>query len=103
LFSFISLFGFDISYLLVISTAGRILNQSQHLNIQTPYWLGFVLQRPEQHRLHHAPNAYCNYGLIPLWDIIFGTFKNTREEVDLGFSEEAQTKFAEMLSFKKIS
>jgi len=24
-----------------------------HTNCRTPHWLGYVLQRPEMHRIHH--------------------------------------------------
>lgn len=27
-----------------------------HWNINTPYWLGFIFQRPESHRIHHQEN-----------------------------------------------
>ena len=49
----------------------------QHMNIRTPRWLGWVVMRPEQHGLHHARNVHAyNYGNVPLWDMLFGTYRN---------------------------
>jgi len=51
----------------------------QHGNIRTPRWLGYFIQRPEQHALHHQRDVHgYNYANFPLWDIIFGTFRNPR-------------------------
>jgi sterol desaturase/sphingolipid hydroxylase (fatty acid hydroxylase superfamily) len=56
----------------------------QHLNVRTPQWLGWIIQRPEAHSLHHARGIHAyNYGSFMLWDIVLGTFRNPR-----GFSEE---------------
>ncbi len=49
----------------------------QHANLRTPRWLGFVLQRPESHALHHQRGVHAwNYADLPLWDMLFGTFRN---------------------------
>ena len=26
----------------------------QHANVNTPHWLGYLIQRPESHNIHHA-------------------------------------------------
>jgi sterol desaturase/sphingolipid hydroxylase (fatty acid hydroxylase superfamily) len=50
-----------------------------HWNINTPYWLGFIVQRPESHCVHHQTGLhYYNYSDLPLWDMLFGTFHNPR-------------------------
>jgi sterol desaturase/sphingolipid hydroxylase (fatty acid hydroxylase superfamily) len=47
-----------------------------HLNVKTPRWIGYIIQRPEQHQVHHTRGVHAyNYGL-PIWDIVFGTFRN---------------------------
>lgn len=63
-----------------------------HWNIKTPYWLGFLIQRPESHCVHHRKGYHKNnYSDLPLWDMIFGTFENPREQVsDCGFSAERE-------------
>lgn len=49
----------------------------QHANIRTPRWLGYLIQRPESHAVHHGRGIHrYNYADLPLWDIIFGTFRN---------------------------
>jgi len=57
----------------------------QHLNVRTPRWLGYLIQRPEAHSVHHARGVHAyNYGNLPLWDLVFGTFRNPAS-----FSEQA--------------
>ena len=60
-----------------------------HWNVPTPYWLGFVIQRPESHCVHHQEGLHAyNYGDLPLWDMLFGTFRNPRhQEHRCGFGE----------------
>jgi len=60
-----------------------------HWNVRTPYWLGFVFQRPESHCVHHKTDHHAqNYGDLPLWDMLFGTFHNPREwDATCGFGE----------------
>ena len=49
----------------------------QHGNIKTPAWLGYFIQRPEAHAVHHERGVHhFNYANLPLWDIVFGTFRN---------------------------
>ncbi|MDO8697733.1 MAG: sterol desaturase family protein, partial [Pseudomonas sp.] len=49
----------------------------QHSNINTPRWLGYIVQRPESHCLHHEYQVHGrNYSDLPLWDMVFGTFAN---------------------------
>lgn len=51
----------------------------QHGNITTPVWLGYLIQRPEAHGIHHQRGVHgFNYANLPLWDIVFGTFRNPR-------------------------
>lgn len=51
----------------------------QHGNISTPVWLGYLIQRPEAHAIHHQRGIHgFNYANLPLWDIVFGTFRNPR-------------------------
>lgn len=70
-----------------------------HWNVATPYWLGFLIQRPESHCLHHARSRHdCNYADLPLWDILFGTFRNPRrDEAVCGFGERGERRVADML------
>src|SRR5690606_11728556 len=77
----------------------------QHSNIKTPVWLGYIVQRPESHTLHHAKGIHAyNYADLAIYDIIFGTFKNPKTyEHETGFYEGASGKLKEMLLFRDIS
>jgi len=49
----------------------------QHANLRTPRWIGWIVQRPESHALHHERGIHAwNYSDLPLWDFVFGTFRN---------------------------
>ncbi len=49
----------------------------QHLNVKTPRWLGYIVQRPESHSVHHERGVHAyNYADLPIVDILFGTFRN---------------------------
>jgi len=69
----------------------------QHWNVRTPAWLGYLIQRPEAHCHHHELNVHAyNYADLPLWDIVFGTFKNPASFVGkVGFA--ARASFTKML------
>jgi sterol desaturase/sphingolipid hydroxylase (fatty acid hydroxylase superfamily) len=71
----------------------------QHANIRTPTWLGYVIQRPEQHALHHQRGVHAwNYADLPLVDLLFGTWKNPRSvEAEAGFWDGASEKVGAML------
>jgi len=50
-----------------------------HWNVPTPHWLGYIIQRPESHCVHHESGLHAyNYGDLPLYDMLFGTFRNPR-------------------------
>jgi sterol desaturase/sphingolipid hydroxylase (fatty acid hydroxylase superfamily) len=70
-----------------------------HWNVRTPYWLGYIFQRPESHCVHHQEGLHAsNYGDLPLWDILFGTFHNPREwNARCGLGPEGEQRFGAML------
>jgi sterol desaturase/sphingolipid hydroxylase (fatty acid hydroxylase superfamily) len=69
-----------------------------HWNVATPRWLGFVFQRPEMHCVHHREGSHThNYGDLPIWDMLFGTFDNpARFDGQCGFGDK-EHRLAEML------
>lgn len=78
----------------------------QHANIRTPYWLGFLIQRPESHGIHHARGVHRdNYSDLPLWDILFGTFRNPRsvEGLQAGFYPGASSRLFDMLLGRDVT
>lgn len=77
----------------------------QHGNIRTPTWLGYLIQRPEAHALHHERGVHgFNYANLPLWDLVFGTFRNpARWQGTAGFYPGASRKTLRMLCGHDIS
>ncbi|KAF7786988.1 hypothetical protein PRUB_a3824 [Pseudoalteromonas rubra] len=74
-----------------------------HADLKTPYWLGFVLQRPEMHRVHHKYMHHKqNYGLA-IWDLLFGTFSNPKAYIrQVGFDETRENRVYDMLKTKDV-
>ncbi len=73
----------------------------QHANINTPRWLGYLVQRPESHNIHHGRGIHrYNYADLPVMDMIFGTFKNpdTIDGKQCGFYNGASSRIPEMLA-----
>jgi sterol desaturase/sphingolipid hydroxylase (fatty acid hydroxylase superfamily) len=77
----------------------------QHGNIRTPVWLGYFIQRPEAHCVHHERGIHAfNYANLPLWDLVFGTFRNPRAwEGTAGFYTGASSRTLDMLLGRDIS
>lgn len=77
----------------------------QHANVRTPKWLGYLIQRPESHALHHGRGVHAqNYCDLPLWDIVFGTFCNPAEFRDeVGFEPGASARLWDMMCGRDVS
>lgn len=75
-----------------------------HWNICTPHWIGFLIQRPESHRIHHKYRHHTqNYADIPLWDWLFGTFHNPEKSpARCGFDPAREQRVMEMLAFRDV-
>lgn len=90
---------------LIISVLATFPAMFQHTNVRTPRWVGYLVQRPESHSIHHQRGVHAfNYGDIPLFDMLFGTFRNPDKwQGSAGFFEGSTNKLGAMLAFKKIS
>lgn len=77
----------------------------QHANVRTPRWLGYFIQRPESHHLHHQRGRHrSNYSDLPLWDMVFGTFENPAEvEGEAGFWHGASSQLGGLLLGRDLS
>lgn len=78
----------------------------QHADLRTPRWLGWLVQRPESHAIHHARGVHAhNYADLPLWDIVFGTFRNGPDgpRPPLGFWHGASARLRDMLLFRDVA
>ena len=75
-----------------------------HANVRTPRWLRYFVQTPELHSIHHQFDFHaCNYSDIPIWDRIFGTYKDAVEFTPrCGFPAGAEQKLSEMLYFRDV-
>ncbi len=75
-----------------------------HANLKTPHWVGYVMQRPEHHSLHHEFGVHnYNFGDITWWDRLFGTFKDTHTfAARCGFREGSEQRLGDMLLFRDV-
>ena len=76
-----------------------------HLNLRTPHWLGFLIQRPESHRIHHQYRHHTqNFADLPLWDALFGTFRNPRTAPPrCGYDDWREDRFEDLLAFRDVN
>lgn len=98
------LVGLDPKAATVTIVITNFLGMFQHTNIKTPVWLGYIVQRPESHTIHHAKGIHAyNYSDLPIFDILFGTFRNPRSyEHETGFYQGASSRIKDMLLFKEV-
>jgi len=85
---------------------GFVLGVFPHANIKTPTWLGYVLQRPEMHALHHTRGVHgYNYGQLAFSDLLFGTWRNPKSfpEAPYGFWDGASSRIGAMLLGRDVS
>jgi len=77
----------------------------QHWNVHTPAWLGYLIQRPEAHCEHHRLGVHAwNYGDLPIWDILLGTFNNPRHfEGECGFASPHDRRLGAMLGLRDVN
>jgi sterol desaturase/sphingolipid hydroxylase (fatty acid hydroxylase superfamily) len=77
----------------------------QHFNIRTPRWLGWLIQRPESHAVHHRRGLHAwNYSDLPLWDLLMGTCRNPRTfQGDVGFEGPAALALGPLLVGRDVN
>lgn len=77
----------------------------QHWNVRTPHWLGYVIQRPESHCVHHRKGVHSyNFSDLPLWDFVFGTFRNPKQYLgECGFEGGADLRIGAMLALRDVN
>ena len=98
-------FGISAEAAMAIGIFVNFLSMFQHANLRTPRWLGYLIIRPESHAAHHERGVHAyNYCDLPLWDMLFGTFKNPpRWEGQAGFWDGASARIGPMLIGKDIA
>jgi sterol desaturase/sphingolipid hydroxylase (fatty acid hydroxylase superfamily) len=90
-----------------LSVFAAIAEAFYHMNIKTPQFIGYFLQRPEAHRCHHRMNKrehnVTNYSDIALWDMLGGTWENPAVmDEPTGFSGNREEKRMDMLRFRDV-
>ncbi len=77
----------------------------QHWNVNTPRWLGYLIQRPEAHCEHHRKGVHAfNYGDLPVWDLLLGTFRNPAHfSGECGFEPPADRRVGAMLALRDVN
>ena len=75
-----------------------------HANVKTPKWLRYFIQTPELHSIHHQLDVHRhNYSDLPIWDRLFGTYKDTVHFTErCGFPGENERKIWSMLAFRDV-
>ncbi len=103
--SFALIVGLAPQAITIIILSLTFLGIFQHANINTPRWLGYIIQRPESHTVHHAKGIHgYNYTDLPIIDMLFGTFKNPRSyEHETGYYLGASSRILDMLLFKDVT
>ncbi len=98
-------FGISAEAAIIINIVATFMALFQHVNVRTPHWAGYLIQRPESHNLHHERGVHArNYGDLPLFDMIFGTFANPREvDNEVGFYEGGSNRVGAMLIGREIA
>jgi sterol desaturase/sphingolipid hydroxylase (fatty acid hydroxylase superfamily) len=99
------LVGLDVKAATLAVTLTGVAELFYHWNVATPYWLGFVIQRPESHLVHHEQNLHAfNYGDLPLWDMLFGTFRNPRAwDAKCGFAGGGELRVRDLLLGRDVN
>ena len=89
----------------IVTIMAAFCSMFQHANIATPHWLGVFITRPESHAVHHERGLHAyNYGDIPLFDILLGTFRNPKEwHGEVGFYDGASKRLWSLLVGRDIA
>jgi sterol desaturase/sphingolipid hydroxylase (fatty acid hydroxylase superfamily) len=98
-------FGISAEAAIVVNLLATFYGMFQHVNVKTPHWLGYIIQRPESHSAHHERGVHArNYSDLPLWDIVFGTFYNPKEFTgECGFFDGSSKRLADCLRGRLIA
>lgn len=75
-----------------------------HANLRTPAWLGWFIQRPEHHAIHHQLDVHrFNFADLTIWDRLFGTFREAPGFVErCGFPGSGEQRLGDMLVFRDV-
>lgn len=97
--------GVKVEAAIAITLATSFLSMFTHANIRTPRWLGWFIARPEMHALHHERGVHrWNYADLPLWDMVFGTYRNPQDwNGQAGFYDGASLQLWSLLIGRRLA
>jgi sterol desaturase/sphingolipid hydroxylase (fatty acid hydroxylase superfamily) len=98
-------FGVSAEAAIIINLLATFCSMFQHANIRTPHWLGYLITRPESHSAHHERGVHArNYGDVPWFDMLLGTFHNPKTfDGEVGFYEGGSKRIGDMLIGRQIA
>ena len=99
------LLGLDLRAVAIVSVLQFFITLFPHWNVRTPNWVGYPIQRPEEHILNHQREAHGgNFSDWPLWDKLFGTYRAPVEEpIRVGFDKAEFAEQLKMLAFVDVN
>ena len=99
------LLGLDLRAVAIVSVLQFFITLSPHWNVRTPNWVGYLIQRPEEHILHHQREVHGgNFSDWPLWDKLFGTYRAPVEKpIRVGFDRAGIAEQLKMLAFVDVN
>jgi sterol desaturase/sphingolipid hydroxylase (fatty acid hydroxylase superfamily) len=77
--------GGSVNAFLIMNVIVSVQRHVIHSHIDSDFgWVGrFLIQSPRHHRLHHVldiTDGVGNFGLLPIWDRLFGTWREAPQE-----------------------
>jgi len=75
-----------------------------HANFRPPRWLKYFLQTPELHSVHHQLDVHRhNFADLPIWDRLFGTYKDARDfALHCGFPRNNEKHLLDIILFRDV-
>jgi len=99
------LLGLNLRAVAIVNALQFFISLFPHWNVQTPKWVGYFIQRPEEHILHHQRGVHAgNYSDWPFWDKLFGTYRCPLDEpVPVGYQRAGLAEQLKMLAFIDVN
>jgi sterol desaturase/sphingolipid hydroxylase (fatty acid hydroxylase superfamily) len=99
------LLGLDPHAVAIVGVLQFFITLFPHWNVRTPHWVGYFIQRPEEHILHHQRGVHAgNYSDWPFWDKVFGTYRSPVDvPVQVGYERAGFWEQLKMLAFVDVS
>jgi len=99
------LLGLDPRAVVITGVLQFFMTLFPHWNVRTWKWVGYFIQRPEGHILHHQRGVHAgNYSDWPFWDKVFGTYREPVEgPVQISFDQAGFIDQLKMLAFVDVN